>query len=85
MFILSNPLVSWPNSKETYRALMKLDLIVVSELFMTPTTALADIVLPAAWSMEHKNWDTGVMVRGNPRASQAGRCSGMLAGHENHQ
>ena len=54
MFILSNPLVSWPNSKETYRALMKLDLIVVSELFMTPTTALADIVLPAAWSMEHE-------------------------------
>ena len=54
MFILSNPLVSWPNSSETYRALMKLDFIVVSELFMTPTAALADIVLPAAWSMEHE-------------------------------
>jgi anaerobic selenocysteine-containing dehydrogenase len=54
MFILSNPLVSWPNSSETYRALMKLDLVVVSELFMTPTAALADIVLPAAWSMEHE-------------------------------
>ena len=54
MFILSNPLVSWPNSKETYRALMKLDFIAISELFMTPTTALADLVLPAAWSMEHE-------------------------------
>ncbi len=54
MFILSNPVVSWPNSKETYRALMKLDFIVVSELFMTPTAALADIVLPVAWSMEHE-------------------------------
>jgi anaerobic selenocysteine-containing dehydrogenase len=53
MFILSNPLVSYPNSKETYEALMKLDFIVVSELFMTPTAALADIVLPAAWGMEH--------------------------------
>ncbi|NQU71525.1 MAG: molybdopterin-dependent oxidoreductase [Rhodospirillales bacterium] len=54
MFILSNPLVSYPNSKETYRALMKLDFIVVSELFMTPTAAHADIVLPAAWGMEHE-------------------------------
>lgn len=53
MFILSNPLVSYPNSRETYRALMKLEFIVVSELFMTPTAAQADIVLPAAWSMEH--------------------------------
>jgi anaerobic selenocysteine-containing dehydrogenase len=54
MFMLSNPLVSWPNSSETHRALMKLDFVVVSELFMTPTAALADIVLPAAWSMEHE-------------------------------
>ncbi len=54
MFILSNPLVSWPNSKETYRALMKLDFIAISDLFMTPTAALADIVLPAAWGMEHE-------------------------------
>jgi len=54
MFILSNPLVSYPNSQETYQALMKLDFIAISELFMTPTAALADIVLPAAWSMEHE-------------------------------
>ncbi|OGA31072.1 MAG: hypothetical protein A3G80_08380 [Betaproteobacteria bacterium RIFCSPLOWO2_12_FULL_62_13b] len=54
MFILTNPLVSWPNSRETYRALMKLDFIVVPELFMTPTAALADIVLPVAWCMEHE-------------------------------
>ncbi len=53
MFILTNPVVSYPNSDETYRALMKLDFVVVSELFMTPTAALADILLPAAWGMEH--------------------------------
>ena len=53
MFVLTNPLVSYPNSDETYRALMKLDFTVVSELFMTPTASLADIVLPAAWGMEH--------------------------------
>lgn len=54
MFILTNPVVSYPNSRETYEALMKLDFIVVSELFMTPTAALADIVLPVAWGMEHE-------------------------------
>ncbi|MBW1799222.1 MAG: molybdopterin-dependent oxidoreductase, partial [Deltaproteobacteria bacterium] len=53
MFILTNPLVSYPDSREVYRALMKLDFMVVSELFLTPTAALADIVLPAAWGMEH--------------------------------
>src|SRR3990172_3903055 len=53
MFILTNPLVSYPDSQEIYRALMKLDFIAISELFMTPTAALADIVLPAAWGMEH--------------------------------
>jgi anaerobic selenocysteine-containing dehydrogenase len=46
--------VSYPNSRETYEALMKLEFLVVSELFMTPTAALADIVLPAAWGMEHE-------------------------------
>ena len=54
MFILTNPIVSYPNSRETYQAFMKLDFIVVSELFMTPTAALADIVLPIAWGVEHE-------------------------------
>ena len=54
MFVLTNPLVSYPNSAETYKALMKLDFIAISELFMTPTAALADIVLPASWGMEHE-------------------------------
>ncbi|MFH1489673.1 MAG: molybdopterin dinucleotide binding domain-containing protein [Pseudomonadota bacterium] len=54
MFILTNPVVSYPNSRRTYEALEKIDFSVVSELFMTPTAALADIVLPAAWGMEHE-------------------------------
>jgi len=51
--ILTNPLVSFPDSKMTHEAFCKLDLLVVSELFPTPTSAVADIVLPVAWGAEH--------------------------------
>jgi anaerobic selenocysteine-containing dehydrogenase len=54
IFLLTNPILSYPDSKKTYEAFMKLDFTVVSEIFMTPTAALADIVLPAAWGMEHE-------------------------------
>jgi anaerobic selenocysteine-containing dehydrogenase len=36
----------------TYEAFKKVEFLVVNEIFMTPTAALADIVLPAAWGME---------------------------------
>jgi anaerobic selenocysteine-containing dehydrogenase len=44
----ANPLLVYPNAQETYRALKKLDFLAVAEMFMTPTAALADIVLPVA-------------------------------------
>jgi len=47
-----NPLLSWANSNEVYKALKKLDFFAVAELFMTPTAAIADIVLPAATYLE---------------------------------
>ena len=37
LFVLTNPMVSYPNSKKTREALIKLDFIVVHELFMTAT------------------------------------------------
>ena len=52
--ILTNPIISYPNSQRTFQAFNKLDFLVVSELFLTPTAALADIVLPASWGMEHE-------------------------------
>lgn len=51
--IASNNLcVSMPNSKEVYDALKCLDLLVVYELFMTPTAEVADFVLPVATYFE---------------------------------
>ncbi|NIM12602.1 MAG: molybdopterin-dependent oxidoreductase [Candidatus Aminicenantes bacterium] len=51
----SNPLLTFDNSEKTYNALKKLEFLVVSDLFMTPTAALADIVLPTATYLEYDN------------------------------
>jgi anaerobic selenocysteine-containing dehydrogenase len=48
-----NFLVTWAHAKDTYEALKKLDFIAVSDYFMTPTAALADIVLPVSSYLEY--------------------------------
>jgi anaerobic selenocysteine-containing dehydrogenase len=45
----NNALTTYANSKEVYEALMAVDFLTVTDLFMTPTAELADIVLPAAY------------------------------------
>ncbi|HOT49185.1 MAG TPA: molybdopterin dinucleotide binding domain-containing protein, partial [Syntrophales bacterium] len=47
-----NPMLSYADSRLTYEAFMKLDFLAVAEIFMTPTAALADVVLPAATQFE---------------------------------
>ena len=49
----ANPLTHYPNARETYRALTALDFMAVSDLFMTPSAMLADVVLPAATYLEY--------------------------------
>ncbi|MBK9114326.1 MAG: molybdopterin-dependent oxidoreductase [Betaproteobacteria bacterium] len=44
----NNTLTTFGNAKQAHEALLKLDLLVVADLFLTPTAELADIVLPAA-------------------------------------
>jgi anaerobic selenocysteine-containing dehydrogenase len=48
----SNPMLSYADSRLTHRALKSLDFIAVADIFMTPTAAMADIVLPAATHFE---------------------------------
>jgi anaerobic selenocysteine-containing dehydrogenase len=75
----SNPLMTLANSREVYDALKRLDLLVVSELFMTPTAALADYVLPAAFWPEVDQVIAYPLVAENvvmaqQKAIQVGQC-----------
>lgn len=48
----SNPVLSYANSPEVMKSLSQLELLVVSDFFMTPTASAADFVLPAATCFE---------------------------------
>ena len=50
---VTNPLLTYPDSVATEKAFRKFEMLVVSELFHTATTRIADIVLPAAFMHEH--------------------------------
>jgi anaerobic selenocysteine-containing dehydrogenase len=52
-FQTNNPLVGYFNAREVYEALKKLEVIILADMFMTPTAALADIVLPVATYLEY--------------------------------
>lgn len=53
MFIMGeNPVVSDPDSSHVIQALEALDFLVVQDIFLSETAALADVVLPAATGLE---------------------------------
>ena len=70
--LASNPLLSQADSRLVYRALKSLDLLVVIDLFRTPTAMLADYALPAAGSLERAvvqtNAGTANIAYGGDRA-----------------
>ncbi|MDP6572200.1 MAG: molybdopterin-dependent oxidoreductase [Rhodospirillales bacterium] len=48
----NNTVTCFPNTGRIIEAMKKLDLLVVMDMFMTPTAELADVVLPAAGNLE---------------------------------
>lgn len=47
-----NPLLTYPNPQKVRRALEAVDFLAVSDMFMTPTASLADVVLPVTTYLE---------------------------------
>jgi anaerobic selenocysteine-containing dehydrogenase len=73
----SNPLSCWPDVREAYRALTSLDFLAVSDMFMTPTAALADVVFPAASYLEYEGIQmppNGAVVQLQQKIAQIGEC-----------
>jgi anaerobic selenocysteine-containing dehydrogenase len=53
----NNALLTYANTKEVYQTLMALDFMVVTDIYMTPTAQLANLVLPAAtWLEQDTLW-----------------------------
>ena len=75
----NNTLATYGNSKLVHESLLKLDFLVAADLFMTPTTELADILLPAA-SWPELNEVAGLptvaanVVLAQQKAVQIGEC-----------
>lgn len=55
LVIASNLAVTWPDSNKVRKALEKLDLLAVVDIFMTDTAKMADIVLPATTFLERED------------------------------
>ena len=73
----SNPLSSWSNIQKTSKAFKKLDFIAVSDMFMTPTAALADIVFPVASYLECDGIQMppmGMTAQAQRKVAQIGEC-----------
>lgn len=51
----TNPLISCSEADKVLQALLKLDFLAVADIFMTPTAAFADLVLPAATHLEYND------------------------------
>jgi thiosulfate reductase / polysulfide reductase chain A len=63
----SNVATTYPNTARMIDALNKLELLVVHDIFMTPTAEYADIVLPAAANLERDEPRLHLHIKG-PRA-----------------
>lgn len=75
----ANPVITWAGSRQTVEALKRLSFLAVSDIVMTPTAALADIVLPAATQYEfddigHYGLGHGVLLARPKVVEPQGEC-----------
>lgn len=68
LFVMgSNPIVSNPNVRLVEKALKKLNLLVVADMFLTETARMADVVLPVTSYLENMgtmtNLESSVLLR----------------------
>lgn len=67
MYVMGeNPVLSEPDMKHTLAAIKNLDFLVVQDIFLTETAALADVVLPAAAFSEKRGTYTNTERRVQP-------------------
>lgn len=74
----TNVATTYPNTEKVIRSLKSLDLLVVQDIFMTPTAELADVVLPAAANLERDDPRLHLHIKG-PRATYMDNVSSKLA------
>jgi anaerobic selenocysteine-containing dehydrogenase len=71
----SNILVSHEDSESVRQALTKLDLVVVCDLFMTPTAQYADIVLPtSSWLERDQIVEFNAYIAARSKVAELGGC-----------
>lgn len=79
MLFGNNPLTTVANSRGVYEAMKKLDMLVATDHFMTPSAAMADYVLPAAFWTEFEGLMGFPLVTENyafahAKITQTGEC-----------
>lgn len=74
----TNVVTTYPNTAKVIEALRSLDLLVVHDIFMTPTAELADVVLPAAGNLERDEPRLHLHIKG-PHATYMDTVSSKLA------
>ncbi|MGC1465696.1 MAG: molybdopterin-dependent oxidoreductase, partial [Pseudolabrys sp.] len=74
----TNVVTTYPNTPMVVEALKSLDLLVVHDIFMTPTAEIADVVLPAAANLERDEPRLHLHIKG-PRATFMDNVSSKLA------
>jgi anaerobic selenocysteine-containing dehydrogenase len=80
LVVAANPLLTWPNTNKVKRVFEEMEFVLVTDLFMTDTAKMADIVLPGTTFVErqdlldYRNRGFPLIVRTNRALEPMGNC-----------